>query len=46
VAELSTQAQKAQIALRAWRSQLHPPFVEHIVESSLAAIVDGKLATR
>jgi len=29
-----------------WQSNLHPPLIEHIVESSLAAIVDGRLTFR
>lgn len=28
----------------AWRHHLSPPFVNHIVESTLASVVDGKLA--
>lgn len=29
-----------------WQSQLYPPFVGHIIESTLAAVVDGKLSYR
>jgi hypothetical protein len=29
-----------------WQSKLAPPFVQHIVESTMAAIVDGKLSYR
>jgi hypothetical protein len=31
---------------KSWQSQYYPPFVGHIIDASLAAIVDGKLSFR
>lgn len=39
--ELEIKSEAAQ-----WTSKLHPPFVNHIVESTLAGVVDGRLTFR
>jgi hypothetical protein len=37
---------EAQSDAAQWTSKLHPPFINHIVETTLAGLVDGKLAFR